>query len=38
MRTRSLNCLAIGLVALLALSRGARAEITVMISGGFALA
>jgi molybdate transport system substrate-binding protein len=38
MRTRLLNCLAIGLVALLALSRDARAEITVMISGGFALA
>ena len=38
MRTRWLNCLAIGLVALLALSRDARAEITVMISGGFALA
>ena len=38
MRTRLLNCLAIGLVSLLALSRDARAEITVMISGGFALA
>jgi molybdate transport system substrate-binding protein len=41
MRTRLLNCLAVGLVALLALlalSRDARAEITVMISGGFALA
>lgn len=38
MRTRSLNCLAIGLVALLALSHDAHAELAVMISGGFALA
>ncbi len=38
MRTRLLTCLAIGLAALLALSRDARAETTVMISGGFALA
>ncbi len=38
MRTRLLHCLAIGLVALLAFPRDARAEIDVMISGGFALA
>src|SRR3712207_9078082 len=38
MGTRLLNCLAIGLAALLAFSRDARAEINVMASGGFALA
>ena len=33
-----LNCLAVGLVALPAFPRDARAELAVMISGGFALA
>jgi molybdate transport system substrate-binding protein len=38
MRTRLLNCLAIGLASLLAFGRDARSEFDVMISGGFALA
>ena len=38
MPARLLNCLEIGLAALLAFPRDARAEIDVMMSGGFALA